>query len=71
MMAMSKIFDGAEQDIGTLRFHGGFAAKTMTAHDDSDRVASRWTFRWNGGELRGTAALQPSGDVIRNVALHR
>jgi hypothetical protein len=70
-MAMNKVVDEREVEIGVLDFQVDFAAHRMTADYDSGRVATRWTFSWNGEEMRGTAVLLPSGAVGRNIVVRR
>ncbi|HWW59778.1 MAG TPA: hypothetical protein VN181_00290 [Thermoanaerobaculia bacterium] len=70
-IAMNKIVDGEEQNMGTIEFQAAAKSRRLTATYDSGRVKSRWAFQWTANELRGTAADVPSGRIVRNIVLRR
>jgi hypothetical protein len=70
-VAMNKIVEGQELEMGTIDFTVDPAKQRMVGEFDNGRVASRWTFDWTKSEMKGTAVQLPSGTVIRNIALHR
>jgi hypothetical protein len=70
-VAMNKVVDGKELEMGTIDFTVDFAAHRMVGDVANSRVPSRWTFTFTKTEMKGTAVLLPSGDVGRNIAVHR
>jgi hypothetical protein len=68
-VAMNKVVDGQELEMGSLDFHVDFAKHTLEADFDNGSVASHWSFTFTDQEWRGTATVE--GAVIRNVLVHR
>lgn len=70
-VAMNKIVNGQELEMGTIDFTVDPAKQRMVGEFDNGRVASRWTFDWTKSGMKGVAVQLPEGTVIRNVVLHR
>lgn len=60
-IAMNKIVNGAEEEMGSMDFAIDFAAHQLSGSFDNGRVATRWVFHWTGDEMRGTAVMLPDG----------
>lgn len=70
-IAMNKVVDGKELDMGSIDFTIDFASHHLVGVFDNGRVASRWTFTWTAAKLDGIAVQLPDGTKVRDIALHR
>jgi hypothetical protein len=70
-IAMNKVVDGQELEMGSIDFTIDFAAHRMAGDVANTNVPSRWTFTFTKTEMKGTAVLLPSGVVGRNIVVHR
>jgi hypothetical protein len=70
-MAMNKVVDHREVEMGILDYTVDFDAHTLVGDVDNPSLPSRWTFTWTETELKGIAVLLPSGTKIRDILLHR
>lgn len=70
-IAMNKIVNGAEEEMGSMDFAIDFAAHQLSGSFDNGRVATRWVFHWTGDEMRGTAVVLPDGTKVRDIVVHR
>jgi hypothetical protein len=71
IIAMNKVEDGREVEMGTIDFKVDFAGRRLAGTFDNGRAASLWEFGWTATELTGTAVMLPSKTKVRNIALRR
>lgn len=70
-VAMNKVVDGKELEMGDLDFKIDFAAHRLVGDYDNGRVATRWSFTWTDKKLVGTAVMLPDGTKIRDIVVQR
>lgn len=69
-MSADKVVNGAREEMGVLRLQYDSTAHVWF-HDLHTRSHSRWSFEPKGDEMSGTLTEQPSGRLIRRVAVRR
>jgi hypothetical protein len=70
-VSAGKIVDGKEVVMGVTSFHADYQQQTITAEFANRGERLLWSFTWKGKRMTGTLKQLPSGDVIRNIDLHK
>jgi hypothetical protein len=70
-VSAGKVVDGKEVVMGVTTFHADYQQRTITSESTNHGARLLWSFTWEGKRMTGTLKQLPSGDVIRNIDLHK
>jgi hypothetical protein len=70
-VSAGKVVDGKEVVMGVVTFHADYERQTLMSELTNHGTRLLWSFTWEGKRMTGTLIQLPSGDVIRNIDLHK